>query len=344
MVSGGRHANIHLLSYSEVESVSGYVGNFEVRVRKKARYIDETRCTGCGQCASVCPIEVSNPFDLGLSMRKAAYRHSAQSVPHAYTIQKRGVAPCRAACPTDQRAQGYIALVRQKRYADAYWAIRREHPFPSVCGRVCNHRCEDACSRGKYDEPVNIMGLKRFVSDWAYAHRGELPSLRDKSLVGTPFAHKPTPTGKKVAILGAGPAGLTAALDLVRLGHDVAVFDSLPVAGGMMRVGIPPHRLPTELLDWEIGQIVDEGVELRLKTRVEDVPALLEGGYQAALIATGAHVAKKLPIRNSNHPDNWLSLDLLRRVDLGEKIDLSGKKIVVLGGGNVALDTARTAI
>jgi heterodisulfide reductase subunit A len=344
MVSVGRHENITLLSCSEVEAVSGYVGNYNVRVHKKARYIDEKKCTGCGNCASVCPIEVSNTFDLGLSTRKAAYRFSAQAVPGAFAIQKRGIAPCRDACPTDQRAQGYIALVHQKRYADAYWAIRREHPFPSVCGRVCNHRCEDACSRGKYDEPVNIMGLKRFVADWAFAHRRELPNLRDKSIVGTQFTHHPTPTGKKVAIIGAGPAGLTAALDLVRLGHAVTVFDALPVAGGMMRIGIPPHRLPTEMLDWEIQQIVDECVELRLNTRVDDIPALLENGYHAALIATGAHVAKKLPIRNSNHPDNWLSLNVLKKACLGEKIDLIGKKVLVLGGGNVALDTSRTIL
>jgi heterodisulfide reductase subunit A len=344
MVSVGRHENISLLSYSEVEQVSGYVGNYQVRVRRKARYVDETKCTGCGKCAEACPVEVSNPFDFNLSKRKATYRFSAQSVPGAYTIEKKGIAPCRAACPTDQRAQGYIALIRQKRYADAYWAIRREHPFPSVCGRVCNHRCEDACSRGKYDEAVNIMGLKRFVADWAYAHRDELPNLRDKSLVGTPFSHHPTPSGKRVAIIGAGPAGLTTALDLVRIGHQVTVFDSLPVAGGMMRVGIPPHRLPTERLDWEIQQIVDEGVEMRLNTRVNDISGLLENGYQAVLIATGAHQAKKIPIRNSNHPDNWLSLDVLRRACLGEKIDLSGKAVAVLGGGNVALDTARTVL
>ena len=344
MVSVGRHENITLLSYSEVESVSGYVGNFNVRVRRKPRYIDETQCTGCGKCAEACPIEVSNPFDLGLSTRKAAYRFSAQSVPGAYAIQKLGIAPCRSACPTDQRAQGYIALIRQKRYADAYWAIRREHPFPSVCGRVCNHRCEDACSRGKFDEPVNIMGLKRYVADWAYVHRDELPNLRDKSLVGTPFQHHHAPSGKQVAIIGAGPAGLTAALDLVRLGHAVTVFDALPVAGGMMRVGIPPHRLPSEMLDWEIQQIIDEGVDLRLNTWIDDVPALLENGFQAVLIATGAHQAKKLPIRNSNHPDNWLSLKVLRSVALGEHIDLSGKKIVVIGGGNVALDTSRTVL
>ena len=343
-MSVGRHENISLLSYSEVENVSGYVGNYQVRVRRKARFVDETKCTGCGKCAEACPIEVSNPFDMNLSERKATYRFSAQSVPGAYVIEKKGIAPCRAACPTDQRAQGYIALIKQKRFADAYWAIRREHPFPSVCGRVCNHRCEDACSRGKYDEPVNIMGLKRFVADWAFDHRDELPNMRDKSLVGTPFSHTPTPTGKKVAIIGAGPAGMTAALDLVHIGHQTTVFDSLPIAGGMMRVGIPPHRLPYDRLDWEIQQIVDEGVEMRLNTRIYDIPGLFDQGYDAVVIATGAHSAWKLNIPGTEHPDNWLSLDLLRRACLGEKINLSDRNIAVIGAGDVALDAARVSI
>jgi len=344
MVSVGRHENISLLSYSEVENVSGYVGNYQVRVRRKARYVDEMKCTGCGKCAEACPVEVANPFDLDLSTRKATYRFSAQSVPGAYVIEKRGIAPCRAACPTDQRAQGYIALVRQRRYADAYWAIRREHPFPSVCGRVCNRRCEEQCSRGLYDEPVSIMKLKWFVADWAFEHRHELPNMRDKSLVGTPFSHHPTSTGKKVAIIGAGPAGLTAALDLVRIGHHATVFDSLPIAGGMMRVGIPPHRLPYDRLDWEIQQIIDEGVEMRLSTRISDITALFEQGYHAVVIATGAHSAWKLNIPGTEHPDNWLSLDLLRRACLGEKIDLNGRDIAVIGAGDVALDAARVSI
>jgi heterodisulfide reductase subunit A len=259
-------------------------------------------------------------------------------------IEKKGIAPCRAACPTDQRAQGYIALIRQKRYADAYWAIRREHPFPSVCGRVCNRRCEEQCSRGQYDEPVSIMKLKWFVADWAYAHRNELPDMRDKSLIGTPFSHQPAPTGKKVAIIGAGPAGMTAALDLVRIGHQATVFDSLPIAGGMMRVGIPPHRLPYDRLDWEIQQIIDEGVEMRLSTRVDDIPGLFDKGFDAVVIATGAHSAWKLNIPGTEHPDNWLSLDLLRRACLGEKLNLSGRDIAVIGAGDVALDAARVSV
>jgi NADPH-dependent glutamate synthase beta subunit-like oxidoreductase len=117
------------------------------------------------------------------------------------------------------------------------------------------------------------------------------------------------------------------------MGHGVKIFDSLPVAGGMMRVGIPPHRLPWELLDWEIQQILDEGVDLQLNSRVDDIPGLLDDGFDVVLIATGSHRAKKLPIRNSNHPDNWLSLDFLRTVASGEKIDLSGKKAIVAGGG-----------
>jgi heterodisulfide reductase subunit A len=193
------------------------------------------------------------------------------------------------------------------------------------------------------------MGIKRFVADWAYQHRDELPNMRDKSIVGTPFQHEPKPTGKRVAVIGAGPAGLTVALDLVRLGHKVKVFDAQPEAGGMIRVGIPPHRLPYEMLDWEVQQILDEGVELELNTWIDDIPSLLKtrkmgGPFHAVLIATGAHVAKKVDIPGKDHPDNWLSLPFLKQVCLGNPPDLSGKRIAVIGGGNVALDCARSSV
>ena len=344
MVSVGRHENIELLTCSEVESVSGYVGNYHVHVRQNARYVDESMCTGCEQCADVCPVEVNNAFDLGLSTRKAVYRNSAQATPNAFAIDKLGTAPCRDACPADQRAMGYLALVKQKRYADAYWVIRRENPFPSVCGRVCSHVCEDACSRGMYDEPVNIMGVKRFVADWAYEHRDEIAQMEDKSVIGTPFSKEPILTGQKVAVIGSGPAGLTAGLDLVRLGHQVKVFENFSEPGGMMRVGIPPHRLPYDRLRWEIGQIEAEGVEIQLNTRIQALSELEKAGFDAVLIATGVHDAIKLSIPHAAHPDNWLSVDFLRRVLLGEEIDLSGRRVIVLGAGDVALDVARTAV
>jgi heterodisulfide reductase subunit A len=301
-------------------------------------------CTGCESCATVCPIEADNPFELGLAPRHAAYRNSPQATPNAFVIEKLGTAPCRDACPADQRAMGYISLVRQGRFADAYWTIRRENPFPSVCGRVCNHLCEDACARGEYDEPVNIVAIKRFVADWAYKHQDELAEMPDKSLIGTWFNAKPASTGKRVAIIGSGPAGLTAGLDLTRLGHAVTVYEQFSQPGGMMRVGIPPHRLPYDRLKWEINLIRKEGVDIQLNTRVHNAPNLLKNGYDAVLIAAGVHDAIKLPIKNADHPSNWLSTEFLRKVLLGEKIDLSDRRVIVLGAGDVALDVARTAI
>jgi heterodisulfide reductase subunit A len=344
MVSVGRHPNIELLPLSQVESVSGYVGNFKVKVRQEPRYVIADMCTGCESCAAACPNEIANPFELGLSTRKAAYRNSPQATPNAFAIDKLGTAPCRDACPAGQRAMGYINLVKHQRYADAYWVIRRENPFPSVCGRVCNHVCEDACTRKEYDDPVNIVALKRFVADWAYNHRQELAAMSDKSLVGTPFHKDPQPTGKKVAIIGSGPAGLTAALDLVRLGHQVTVYEQFSEPGGMMRVGIPPHRLPYDRLNWEIDLIRQEGVNIQLNTRIANAPGLLQKGFDSVLIAAGVHDAVKLPIANADHPANWLSTDFLRKVLLGERIDLTGRQVIVLGAGDVALDVARTAI
>lgn len=326
-----KHPNVHLLTNAEIKHIEDHNDQFHIEILQKPRYVDLSRCTACGECTSVCPVTVPG------TTHKAIY---IDGQPGCAAISKTGKSPCANACPSGVHVQGYVALIAQKRYQEAIDLIREALPFPSVCGRVCNHQCEAACTRGQIDEAVNIMALKRFVADWAYRKDKE----QRQSSPHNPIKKHTAPTGKSIAIIGAGPAGLTAARDLLRLGYAVTVFDALPVAGGMMRVGIPPHRLPSELLDWEIQQIIDEGLELHLNTWVDNIPALLESGYEAALIATGAHVAKKIPLRNSNHPDNWLSLKFLRRVCLGEKVDLTKKKIVVLGGGNVALDTARTAL
>ena len=323
-----RHPNINVWTKTRLEDAQQKNDHAVVQLRTHPRHVDLTKCTACGKCIEVCPVTVPG------TDHKAIY---LEGQPGCMDIEKTGKSPCASVCPAGIHVQGYVTLISHERYQEAIDLIRQAMPFPSVCGRVCNHQCEANCTRGRADDPVNIMALKRFVADWEFA---QLARADSKKTVPA----RPAPTGKKIAIIGSGPAGLTAARDLVRLGHAVTIFEALPIPGGMMRVGIPPHRLPSELLDWEIQQVVEEGVEIQLNTWVDDIPGLLENGFDAVMIATGAHQAKKLPIRNSNHRDNLMSLDVLRRVCLGEKIDLGSKRVVVLGGGNVALDTSRTVL
>ncbi|MCK4451050.1 MAG: FAD-dependent oxidoreductase, partial [Anaerolineae bacterium] len=323
LVECGRHLNVEVMTYAELESVEGEAGNFTARVRQKPRYVIVDECTGCGDCAAVCPITCSDQFNAGLSERQAVYRLYPQAIPNAYVIEKRGVAPCRDACPTGQRAQGYIALIREGRFADAYRTIKEDNPFPAVCGRVCNHVCEDACSRGKVDEPVSIMALKRFVTDWAFEHPEECGG------VGVWERPEVEPTGKRVAVVGSGPAGLTVAQDLRLKGHDVTVFEALPVAGGMMRVGIPVYRLPYDLLQREIDEIIDLGIDLRLNTRVDDVVALKDNGYDAVFVGIGAHAETPLRIPGVDLPQVLSAVEFLRDASLGRYPDLMGKKVIV---------------
>ncbi len=336
LVEVGRHLNVDIMTMSEVASIRGSAGDFTVTLRQKARYVDVAKCTGCGDCEGVCPISLPDRFNEGLSVRRAAFKLYPQAIPNAFALEKAGTAPCRDACPIDQRAQGYIALIREGRFADAYRTIKEENPFPSICGRVCNHRCEDACNRGKVDAPVNIMGLKRFVSDWAAAHPEEI-----KAVMPVVSAE---PNGKRVAIVGAGPAGLTAALDLKRMGYETTVLEAQPVAGGMMRIGVPGYRLPHDVVQREIDEIAAAGVDIKLNHPVEDMAALLEEGYGAILVAVGAHGGISLPIPGADSPAVHVATDYLRWASLGEPLDVRGRRVLVIGGGNVAVDSAQTAV
>ncbi len=336
LVETGRHLNVDIMTMSEIESIRGEPGNFTVTLHRKARYVDVAKCTGCGDCGNVCPIPLPDAFNQGLSERRAAFKLYPQAIPNAFAIEKTGTAPCRDACPIDQRAQGYIALIREGRFADAYRTIKEENPFPSVCGRVCNHRCEDACNRGEVDAPLNIMALKRFVADWAAAHPEELAAVMP--------ALEVEPNGKRVAIVGAGPAGLTAALDLTRLGYQATVLEAQPVAGGMMRVGVPGYRLPQDVVQREIDEIVAAGVDLKLNHPVQDMRGLLDEGYSAVFVAIGAHDGVFLPLPGVNSPQVHVATDYLRNASLGEPLDVTGKRVLVIGGGNVAVDAAQTAV
>ncbi len=354
LVEVGRHLNIELLTCADVETISGKPGDFTVTVRQHPRYVDPLKCTGCGDCAAACPISLPDQFNRGLSQRKAIYKLYPQAIPNTFAIEKEGVAPCRDACPIHQRAQGYLALVAEGRFADAYRTVLDDNPFPSICGRVCNHICEEACSRAQFDSAVNIMGVKRFIADWAWAHPQERAAILESMSASQAAADTKPLAGKKVAVIGSGPAGLTCAQDLVLQGCQVTVYEALPVPGGMMRVGVPAHRLPPEIVQREIDAILDQGIKLRLNQRVENVEALLDE-HDAAFVAVGAHGGVRLPIPGSNLPDVYLATDFLRQTSLklvggfpphGEenpRSQISGKRVLVLGGGNVAVDAAMTA-
>jgi heterodisulfide reductase subunit A len=353
MVDAGNHPDITLLTYSEVEKVEGYIGNFTVTVRRKARYVDENTCTGCSDCANVCPVHVPSEFEQGLAQRTAIYRPFAQAVPNAFVIDKRGIAPCKNACPAGIHVQGYVALIAEGRFREAYDLIREQMPFPGICGRVCHHPCEVACRRGEKDEPVSIEYLKRFAADWVAAHPESAaePEPEVQADQG-PLA------GKKIAIIGAGPAGLTAARDLAAEGAICNIYEALPVAGGMMAVGIPRYRLPDNILQQEIDDIVAmSGVNLFLNTPVklegesESGPSLesLRRDCDAVFVGVGTHDSMRMHIPGEEMQGVLHGAEYLRQLNLaqlgvgGVEMPKVGSRVVVIGGGNVAIDSAMTA-
>lgn len=337
-----RHPNITLHTYSEVKEVKGCIGEFTVQVVKHARYVDVEKCTACGDCVEVCPIRLSDEFNVGLSDRTAIYRPYAQAIPNAYLVTKQGTSPCKATCPAETSAQGYVALIAEGRYEEALEVVKEFNPFPGTVGRVCNHPCEDECNRGHIDAPVAICALKRFVADRVYARTDGRSVSEDggtDSAGRVPISRDAT----KVAIVGAGPAGLSAAHFLARMGYRATIFEALPVPGGMMRVGIPAYRLPRHLLQREIDNILDLGVELRLYNPVSDINGLLDEGYEAVFLAIGAHEPQHLRIPGEDAEGVYHGVPFLRTVNLGGEIRL-GKKVVVVGGGNTAIDAARCAL
>ena len=332
MVQCGQHPNIHILGYSEVKEVKGQVGDFEVLVKRKGTYIDWNKCTGCGECTNVCPVDMYSDFQRGTAPRKAIYKPFAQAVPNKFVIDKQGVPPCRDACPIHLNAQGYVQLISEGRFKEALTLIRETLPFPGIIGRICVHPCETECKRKEVDQPISICYLKRAAADLGKEGEESELTISDEK-------------DKKVAVIGAGPAGLLAAYDLRIKGYQVTIFDTFPNAGGTLLVGIPEYRLPRDVLEKETDIVSNLGVKFQLNTTVgKDISFdQLRKDYDALFIAIGAHVSTKLNIEGEELKGVVHGIDFLRAINLGEEVTV-GKKVAVVGGGNAAIDAARTLL
>ncbi|NPV14230.1 FAD-dependent oxidoreductase [candidate division WOR-3 bacterium] len=339
LVGTGRHPNIEIITGCEITGFEGEPGSFTVRLRQKPRFVNLEKCTGCMECVKVCPVRVPDQYNQALSARGAVYKLFAQAIPNAVVIEKNtNRAPCRLACPAGVNAQGYVALTRARKFREAYLLVRERLPFVGVCGRVCHHPCEQECNRKEIDEAVAIRSVKRFLFDWVEKNE-PVPYKKEEGAVSG--------SGARVAVIGAGPAGLTCALDLTLKGYQVTVFEKSEKPGGMMRWGIPAYRLPREVLDKEIQLIVDAGVELKLNSPVSstaELEQLLKDGYQAVFVALGCHKSRTLTIPGMDLKGVWHAVEFLRAVNGGTEGNVQiGRRVVVIGGGNVAVDCAMCA-
>jgi heterodisulfide reductase subunit A-like polyferredoxin len=320
------------LTNSELLELEGEEGRFKAKILKQPRYIDTSKCTSCAECAKVCPVSLPNEYDEGLSCKKATYKQYAQAIPGAFAIQKADTAPCRLACPGGLNVQGYVQMVKEGKYKEALEIIMEDLPLPGVLGRICPHGCEDACRRCEVDQPVAIRDLKRLAADKV--------DPREIAIACEPCRPE------KIAIIGSGPAGLSCAYHLARKGILSTIFEALPQPGGMLRVGIPAHRLPREVLDREIEVITNLGVAIQTNTALGSditVDALLKDGYKAVYLALGAHKGIELGVPGEKAGGVRQGVDFLREANLTGKTPV-GKKVAIIGGGNVAIDVSRSAV
>ena len=314
--------------------------------------VDEAKCVACAQCVEVCP---GNALKLGQKLcatnDTSAPKYTkitetfnfAKAVNEDYRENREdvlpsGTAPCKAACPAHIPVQGYLKLAAQGRYTEALELIKTENPFPAVCGRICNKRCEAECTRGDVDEAVAIDEVKRFIADHDMREATRfVPKMVNQ--IGRPYA-------EKIAVIGAGPAGMSCAYYLAQKGYPVTVFDRNPVPGGMLTLGIPSFRLEKDVLNAEIDILKEMGVEFRCGVEVgKDVTIqqLRGEGYKGFYLAIGAQKSAKLHIPGEELEGVLGGVDFLREVNLGNKPDI-GRRCAVIGGGNVAMDVCRSAV
>ncbi len=326
------HPNIHTMTYSEVQGiVRAADGTFTANVKQKSTFIDQAACTGCSDCQMACTVAVPDQFNADLVPRHAAYIPFPQAVPKKAVIERAGTSPCIASCPAGIKAHGYVSLIRSGKYEEAFQLVLEATPLVGTLGRACYAPCEAECTRSLLEGTIPIRRLKRFVADLHYGN-GMGP--------GVTVAES---NGFRVAIVGTGPAGLTAAWQLARAGYAVTMFDSASKPGGFLRHAIPQYRLPHDVVDQDVANVTALGVQIVTDHAVHDLEALKDEGFDAVLVATGTPRSMAMNVPGEDATGVHTGLKFLRRVSEDQLEPLDGKKVVVVGGGNVAMDAARTA-
>jgi heterodisulfide reductase subunit A len=333
MAASIHHPNVTALTYTEVDGIARDAdGTFKATIRHKPRFVDEAACTGCQLCETACTVAVPDQFNADMVARRAAYITFPQAVPKKAVLERAGTSPCTYICPAGIKAHGYVSLIRSGEYEKAFQLVLEATPLVGTLGRACYAPCEGECTRGSLEGTLPIRRLKRFAADEHYA-KAEGPGVE-----------VPPPNGKRIAVVGSGPAGLTAAWQLARHGYGVKVFEAAAVAGGFLRLAIPAYRLPPEVVEQDISNVTAIGVEIATNSPVTDLDALRRDGFDAILVATGTPLSTGLNVPGERLEGVLSGLRFLRATKLGSGADLSGKRVVVVGGGNVAMDAARTAI
>ncbi len=333
LVEVGRHLNVEIHTLSEVTGITGGPGNFAVTIEQQPRFIDPAKCTGCGACTEVCPVGVPNEFNIGLDQARAIYRLYPQAIPATFAIKKFDRAPCVRACPANLSAQGYVQLIKAGKFPEALSLIMDRLPLPGTIGRICPHPCESDCRRQEMDEPIAICSLKRFVADAVDWDALPVPEIQKRD--------------EAVAIVGAGPGGLSCAYHLALKGYRPVIFEAAPEAGGWLRYGIPEYRLPREVLQKEVSYLQKLGVEIRYNTpigkgrTINDL--LTRDGFRAVYLGVGCQESVRLPVPGTDADGVLWGVEYLKDTASGKAPNLKGKRVIVLGGGNVAMDVARTA-
>ncbi|MGB9006276.1 MAG: FAD-dependent oxidoreductase [Candidatus Aminicenantales bacterium] len=327
------HPNISLLKYSEVREIKRTEdGRFKVGVLKKPTFVNEAKCTGCQECEFACTVALPDQFNEGLVARRAAYIPFPQAVPKKALIDRAGTSPCISNCPAGIKAHGYISLARSGKYEEAYQLILEDSPMAGSLGRACYAPCEQECSRSELEGPLAIRRIKRFIADVRFREHPEA--------LGAAAAER---KDKKVGIIGAGPAGLSAAYFLAKKGYGVRIFEKEREAGGMLTTAIPSFRLPKDIVKRDIKEITALGVEIQTGEKIQDLGQLKKQGFDALFVALGTTQSMKMGIEGEDLENIHPCMRYLKSVNLGEKMDFSGKTVLLVGGGNVCLDVARIA-